>query len=334
VARGIFKAREIDDPGETVTQQIAPYLQSTGKYFQATMEGNNRTAEELKALHQPGRPLILANVYDFLSAQAVGSLPSCKALANASYAVARANGTEDDDMDLETNLGSVRYIAAAAKQLKKPLTVDIQDAYSDQLEEAITRLIQLGVVGVNLEDCDKATQKMHDVEEATRRVKRALAAASKEGVPDFVVNARCDTLIHGGSLDEVIKRGHAYLNAGATTVFVWGGSKRGVSWQEVERLVKEFGGKLNVALKMTPDGLSIPQLADIGVARISMGPALQFKAFELYANEAEKLLKQGKWARSISRWLIEAQLSGAAGRFYKKNRHCLRCLSKLLNNCC
>ena len=259
---------------------------------QINMASLNKTAQAFKALHQPGSPLMLANVYDGLSARAVASLPIAKALATASYAVARANGTLDDNMDLETNLSAVRHIAAVAREFNKPLTVDIQDAYGDKLEEAITRLVNIGVVGVNLEDADKTTQKMHSPKVATERVKRALAAAAAAGVQDFVINARCDTLIHGGEIDEVISRGKAYLDAGATTVFVWGGSNRGLARDEVKQLVDAFRGQLNVSLKMSPDGLKIAQLAEIGVARISIGPSLQFMAMDYYGKEAEKLLLQ------------------------------------------
>jgi 2-methylisocitrate lyase-like PEP mutase family enzyme len=252
----------------------------------------NQLARTLKALHEPGKPLVLANVYDILSAEAVGSLQSCKALATASYAVARAWGTEDDDMTLETNLNAVAGIGKVAMKLKKPLTVDLQDAYGTELEDAIRGVIERGAVGINLEDCDKATSKMYPADEAANRVKQALAIAKKVGVPDFVVNARCDTLVHGGEMDEVIARGKKYLAAGATTLFVWGGSGRGVSRAEVVRMVKEFDGRLNVSMRMgSPDALMVPELAKIGVARISVGPAIQFMAMDYYAQKADELLK-------------------------------------------
>lgn len=255
------------------------------------MASLNATAQLLKQLHKSGKPLVLTNVYDRLSAQAVAKLPSSKALATASYAIAQANNTTDDDLDLETNLRQCALIADVAREYRKPLTVDIQDGYGDQLETAISRLVKIGVAGVNLEDYDNTAKKVFDANVAVDRIKRALATATKEGVADFVINARCDVLLHGGDLDEVISRGKAYLEAGATTVFVWGAS-RGVARKEVERLVKEFGGRLNVLLKFADDGLSIAQLADIGVARISIGPTLQIRAMDYYGKEADKLLSQ------------------------------------------
>ena len=247
----------------------------------------------LKSLDKPGQRLILTNVHDILSARAVAALPSCKALATASYAVARASGAEDDDMTLETNLAAVKGIAAVASEFNKPLAVDIQDAYGSRLEEAIEKLVDLGVAGVNLEDCDKDTQKLYPQAEAVARIKRALSTAKQHGMPDFVVNARCDTLVHGGMMPEVLSRGQAYLAAGATCVFVWGGSKRGVSAAEGREMVRAFGGMLNVSMKLSDDGLKVKDLAEIGVARISIGPALQFIAMDTFGKEAEKILTSG-----------------------------------------
>ncbi len=250
----------------------------------------NAAAKAFKALHKPGQPLVLTNVYDILSARAVASLPAAKALATASWAVAKANGLEDDGLDMETNLGTVRGIAAVARESNKPLTVDFQDGYGDQLEAGIARLIALGVSGINLEDADKETSQLFAPAEAASRVKRALAAAAQAGVPDFVVNARCDVLGRGaGSLEDTIQRGKLYLDAGATTVFVWGGS-RGVSRDEVETLTRAFDGRLNVTLKLAPDGLTVKQLGEIGVARISLGPSLMLRAMAAFKAEAEKIL--------------------------------------------
>ncbi|KAL6819141.1 Pyruvate/Phosphoenolpyruvate kinase-like domain-containing protein [Trichoderma camerunense] len=238
------------------------------------MAASNVLAATLKSLHRPGKPIIFTNVYDVLSARAVAALPSCKALATASYAVARANGTEDDDMDAQTNLRAVLPIAKVAAEFNKPFTVDIQDAYGEKLEE----------------DVNKDTQKFYSQQEAVERIRRTLKVAESLGVKDFVVNARCDVLVHGGQLSEVLARGKAYLAAGATSVFVWGGSQRGVSRDEVATMVKEFDGRLNVSMKLSPDGLNASQLSEIGVSRISIGPAIQFIAMDTYAKEAEKIL--------------------------------------------
>lgn len=245
------------------------------------------TATNLKALHIPGKPVVFANAWDTVSARAIAPLSSCKALATASYAIAIAANTTDDALTYEQNIEGIRKVAAVAAEYDKPLTADIQDAYGERLEEAIGALLDLGVAGCNLEDFDGANRKMYSKDEAAARVKRTMAVAKKHDEPDFVVNARCDSLHHGGDIAEVIERGKAYLDAGATTIFVWGG-KRGVSRDEVRTLVDAFEGRLSVSLNF--DGLTMKALAQIGVARVSVGPKLQMRMMKALANDAEALL--------------------------------------------
>lgn len=64
-------------------------------------------------------------------------------------------------MDLETNYGAVRGNVALSKEFRKGLTVDLQYAYGSRLEEGIRHLVDLGVGSVNLEDCDRGSQKMY-----------------------------------------------------------------------------------------------------------------------------------------------------------------------------
>ncbi|KIW29159.1 uncharacterized protein PV07_04995 [Cladophialophora immunda] len=256
-------------------------------------KGLSELAKSFRGLHRPGRPLVLANVYDVLSARAVAPLPSCHALATASYAVALAAGTTDDDLTLEQNLAAARLIGRVAAEHDKPLTVDLQDGYGERLEEAVRGAIDAGAVGINLEDYDKENRRFYSPDEAAARVKAAVAVGVKQGLPDFVVNARCDTLVQGGGMAEAVERGRKYLAAGATTVFVWGGGKRGVSKAEVAQLVKAFDGRLNVSLKWT-GGLTVAELAEMGVARISVGPTITFLAMAEYERQAKHLLEQAR----------------------------------------
>lgn len=250
----------------------------------------NKSAQILKSLHQKSnKPLVLTNVYDILSARSIAELPVSEALATASYAVAEAAGITDNDLTLKDNLAAIKGIAAVSKEFNKPLTVDLQDGYGSELEDGIKSLIALGVTGINLEDYDRGSGNLYDSGTAASRIRRVLDVATEQSVPDFVINARCDVLVQGGELEEVLERGKKYIEAGATTVFVWGGA-RGVSKTEVVQLVKAFDGRLNVMLKLSDGGLYIEQLAQIGVARISIGPTLLFIAKKAQQDEARKLL--------------------------------------------
>lgn len=247
----------------------------------------NTTALALRALHKPGNPLILSNIYDAITAKIIAALPSTHALATASWSIAAAANIDDNSLDFETNLRAIRAIAPIAQEFGKPLTVDFQDGYGDTLEEGIQQLIKLGVVGINLEDTNNAKSELYSVTEASARIKRVISTASSLGVPDFVVNARTDTLVHGNTLQDAILRGHAYLDAGATNIFVWGGSARGeLRKAEVEQLVEALQGKLNVMVSLSEGGLKVSELSEIGVARCSVGPGLQFPAMKAFADAA------------------------------------------------
>jgi 2-methylisocitrate lyase-like PEP mutase family enzyme len=249
-------------------------------------------AQQLRSLHKPGKPVVLANVYDPYTAEIVASNPSSAALATASFAVAAVHGLDDDDLDLETNLAALRRIAPIAAKHNKPVSIDLQDGYGDRLEEAIEAIIAAGASGCNLEDRDNVTGRLLSLDEAVDRIKRVVATATKVGVPNFALNARTDTILVNSDVDDAIIRGKAYLAAGANTVFVWGGPKRGgMTKAEVEKVSKALDGRINVSKKLTPDALSVQELADIGVARISVGPGLWRKAVNAFQGEAEELLR-------------------------------------------
>ena len=249
-------------------------------------------ATSFRAFHVPGKPIILTNIYDAASARVVIELPATRAIATASWAVAVAAGSTDDGLTVETNLAAVSVVAPLAKKSGLPLTVDFQDGYGDRLEEGVEKLLTHGVVGINLEDFDRVTRKLLPIERAADRVKRVLTVAKENGVEEFVVNARADPLLHGGTLSDCIARGKAYLAAGATTVFVLGGtgSASKMSKDEISDLVEAFDGKLNVGLKLAPGNLTVKELGELGVARISLGPELQFAAMKALKDEAEKVL--------------------------------------------
>ncbi|KAF9137675.1 hypothetical protein BG015_002645 [Linnemannia schmuckeri] len=250
----------------------------------------NSVAAHFRSLHKPGQPLILGNVYDASTASIVASLPVTKAIATASFAIAALEGVHDDDLTQDQNLAAIKKIAAVVLPKNLPLTVDLQDGYDD-IQETIRQVIALGAVGCNLEDVNSKSQTLRTLEDAVHRIKLAMEAARETGVPDFTINARTDMLGHGGSIEDAIERGKAFLAAGANTVFVWGGpSGRGVTKDEVVRLVDAFEGRLNVILRFGEGFLSVAELREIGVARISVGPGLYRAAMTAFKHAAEGLL--------------------------------------------
>jgi 2-methylisocitrate lyase-like PEP mutase family enzyme len=87
----------------------------------------------------------------------------------------------------------------------------------------------------------------------------------------------------------VLARGQAYLAAGAATVFVLPGQQRKITRDEIAEMVKQFDGRLNIG--WNPAGaLSIKELADLGVARVSVGPVIHMMAMNMVTKTAEGIL--------------------------------------------
>lgn len=266
--------------------------------------GSKSLASTLKALHQPSRPLILANVWDIASLNAVLGLNTqtsrpVQAIATASWAFAASLGIKDEDLTFEQNIAAIRALSPIVSRANLPLTVDLQDGYGSRLQEAITAAIKAGAHGANLEDSIPSRGlgqgiegSLYPLEAQVQRLRSALSAARDAGCPDFVINARCDVFALGESagltaevrIAEAVRRGRAYLENGATTIFVWRGSGTGMEEEEVKVLVKEFQGMIAIRQGQAKGALSTTELGKLGVARISVGPSL----FQLAMRNVQK----------------------------------------------
>ncbi|RBR15205.1 hypothetical protein FVER53590_08634 [Fusarium verticillioides] len=257
--------------------------------------GSNCFAQTLKSLHIPSQPLIFANVWDLASLNVVLSLSSktskpVKATATASWAFAASLGVEDEELTMERNLASIRNLAARATSAGLPLSVDLQDGYGFRLREAVNQAFQAGAHGANIEDSIPARGLGQGIEHSLYRP------------PDFVINARCDVfaledvanLNHETRMKESVRRGKAYLDAGATTGFFWRGYGAGFTEADVQTLVKELDGHVAIRLGQTPEALSVSQLAKLGVTRISIGPSLFQMAMDAAKRSALNFLEGGR----------------------------------------
>jgi 2-methylisocitrate lyase-like PEP mutase family enzyme len=247
-------------------------------------------AERLRALHVPGDPVILVNVWDAASARTVAALPGCRAIATASWGIAAAHGVPDGEhLSREDMLAAVGRIAAATEL---PVTADLERGYGDeprQVAETVAGAIAVGVVGANLEDGTRdATRPLAATATHARKVQMARGRAEAEGVP-FVINARTDVFLRGaGGLEDALERGRAYAEAGADCIFVPGVR----DLETVAALVE--GMPVGVNVLATPAGPSLADLAGAGVARISHGPGPMGVALAALRGAAEELLARGE----------------------------------------
>jgi 2-methylisocitrate lyase-like PEP mutase family enzyme len=223
--------------------------------------------EQFAALHVPGDPVVLYNIWDVGSALAVAAA-GAKALATGSHPVGDAAGFGDGQkVPLDFAFANARRIVAA---VDLPLSVDFEGAYSTDPDEGAANMKALadtGAVGCNFEDQVIGGEGLHPLDLQCRRI-----AAARRAVGDaFFINARTDLLLkvkeHDEALaDEAIERGKAFADAGASGFFV----PRLGDLRLAERIVK--GVPLPVNAIAFPGAPSRAEFASAGAARISHGP--------------------------------------------------------------
>ena len=219
------------------------------------------------ALHMPGDPVVLYNIWDVGSALAVVAA-GAKALATGSHPVGDAAGFGDGEkVPLDFALANAARIAAATEL---PLSVDFEGAYSTDPDEGganMKRLAGTGAVGCNFEDQVVGGEGLHALDLQCRRIAAARAAVGDA----FFINARTDLFLkvkeHDEALaDEAIERGKAFADAGASGFFV----PRLGALKLVERVVKAVPLPVNAIAY--PGAPSRAEFASAGIARISHGP--------------------------------------------------------------
>jgi 2-methylisocitrate lyase-like PEP mutase family enzyme len=223
--------------------------------------------ETFAALHVPGDPVILYNIWDVGSAQAV-IRAGAKALATGSHPVADANGWPDGEgVPIDFALANAKRIADSTEL---PLTVDFESAYSDDPDQGadnVVRLAATGAIGCNFEDQVLGGEGLYPLTLQAQRIEAIRRAVGDQ----FFINARTDLYIKtqtqdSALVDETIERGKAFADAGASGFFV----PRLADPQQVERIVKEVPLTLN--LISFPGSPPNADWANAGVARISHGP--------------------------------------------------------------
>src|SRR3981081_2810508 len=141
------------------------------------MADQARKAEQFRALHVPGKPLVLFNIWDAGSAKAVAAA-GAKAIATSSWSVANANGFADGErIPLALAIDHLRRIVGATEL---PVTVDLESGYGDAPEmvgETIRVAIDAGAVGCNLEDSFPANGKLRETVDQSARIRHARETA-------------------------------------------------------------------------------------------------------------------------------------------------------------
>jgi 2-methylisocitrate lyase-like PEP mutase family enzyme len=237
-------------------------------------------ADQLRGLHVPGFPLLLVNAWDPPSARRLAH-DGYPAIATTSAGVAEALGYEDGNVTPPGEM--LAAVGRIATVVDVPVTADLEAGYGLEPPELVEGLLRAGAVGLNFEDTDHEGGGMVDAETHVGRLAAIKEAGRAAGV-DVVLNARVDAFLHDGEpeaqLEEAVRRGRLYAQAGADSIYPIGARGR----DAIRRLAQEVGAPLNILA--VPGGLSLAELGELGVARVSFGDGLMRVALEAAAEQA------------------------------------------------
>jgi 2-methylisocitrate lyase-like PEP mutase family enzyme len=248
-------------------------------------------------LHAGPLPLLLPNAWDAGSALAFleAGFP---AIGTTSFGVGAAGGRPDGE---RSSRDATLELAHRLAQLPCPVSADIEDGYDDDPERVAEFTGALGVAGINLED--STAERL-----VAPSAHAAKVAAVKRRCPDLFVNARVDTYWLGqdATVAATVARAAAYIEAGADGIFVPGATQP----EDLQALTAAIPVPVNV---LVVPGLSLQELAELGVRRVSTG-SLPYRAAIDAAVDVATAVRDGRQVPSATPYPeMQARLLRHAG---------------------
>lgn len=256
-------------------------------------------ARLFRALHERPGIFIIPNPWDAGTAKLLASL-GFEALATTSLGFASALGRVDGARAIrrEELIANCRNIAAATQL---PVNADLENGYADDPEEAAAIILlaaEAGIVGGSIEDATgDAAKPIYDFDLAVARVAAAVRVARSLPFP-FTLTARAENFLHGRpDLDDTIGRLQAFAAAGADVLYAPGLR----DLETIRRVAAAVPKPVNVVMGLADPEITVQQLADAGVKRISVGGALSRLAFAAVRDAAIAMRDAGsfRWVRDI-----------------------------------
>ena len=246
-------------------------------------------AARFLALHRPGQPLLLPNPWDIGSARVLESL-GFEALATTSSGFAATLGLPDGAVTRDQAIAHAGLIAAATPL---PVSADLENGYADDprdVAETVRLAIAAGLAGCSIEDfTGRSEDPIYETSLAAERIAGA-AEAAHAGPRPLVLTARAENHLHGrDDLADTITRLQRYAEAGADVVYAPGLRRA----EDIRAVVDAVDRPVNVLA--LADAPPVSQLADLGVARISVGGAFAFAALGALAEAARELRNAGTY---------------------------------------
>ncbi|KAB2851722.1 MAG: isocitrate lyase/phosphoenolpyruvate mutase family protein [Hyphomicrobiaceae bacterium] len=244
-----------------------------------------------RALHVPGKPLVMPNPWDAGTARILAAL-DFKALATTSAGLAFALGVADQAGRLtrEQALANARAIAAATPL---PVSADLENLYGHAPADAAATIplaAANGLAGCSIEDCSgDANNPIYEFDHAVARV--AAAAAAVRALPfPFTLTARTENFLHGRKdLADTIRRLQAFEAAGADVLYAPGLPDIAA----VSAVTAALSKPVNVLVSSSNAHWTVAELAAAGAARISVGGALARAALGAFVAGAREIAAHG-----------------------------------------
>jgi 2-methylisocitrate lyase-like PEP mutase family enzyme len=254
-----------------------------------TVSSHAELAERFLTLHRSGAPLLLPNPWDAGSARVLAWL-GFEALATTSSGSAATLGLLDGQIGPAQALEHAQVIVAATTL---PVSADLENGFApdaDGVAETAHGAVQAGLAGFSIEDYSGDDEHpIYGIDEAAERV-RAAAEVAHAGPARLVVTGRCENHLHGhDDLADTIARLQAYQEAGADVLYAPGPTDSG----QIRSIVESVDRPVNVLAR--PGMAPVPELAELGVARISVGGAFAFAAIDALVQAGRELREHGTY---------------------------------------
>ncbi|MGL5736263.1 MAG: isocitrate lyase/PEP mutase family protein [Beijerinckiaceae bacterium] len=246
--------------------------------------------QRFRALHETGC-FVMPNPWDAGSARYLRA-QGFKALATTSLGFAFTQARADQDVPLDMMLAHIADLVAAVPDL--PVNADFENAYADAPEDVavnVKRCVATGVAGLSVEDATgRKTAPLYPRDLAVARIAAARRAIDETG-SGVVLTARAECFLtgHKEPMTEALARLSAYAEAGADVLYAPGLR----TLEDVRAVVAAAQGKPVNFLMYMDMGLSVAQLRDAGVRRISIGGALARAAWSGFMRATEEIVKSG-----------------------------------------
>ncbi|WP_038488892.1 isocitrate lyase/PEP mutase family protein [Collimonas arenae] len=256
------------------------------------MHAQIEKARIFQQLHGREGAFIIPNPWDIGSARLLALL-GFEALASTSAGYAFSRGLQDGAIGREQMMTHLTELAAATDL---PLSADLENGFGDAPEivaETIRLAALTGIVGGSIEDASgQRDAPIYPLELAVERVRAAVEAVAELDFP-FMLTARAENYLHGRSdLTDTIKRLQAYQDAGADVLYAPGLKTR----EEITAIVSALDKPVNVVMGLQGVQLSLKELAQIGVKRVSVGGSLARAALGAFLRAAEEMREHGTFS--------------------------------------